>query len=271
MKDKFALGKAYLDWRANAGKSSKTSIADFIAHMNFKTNSLKQRKHLKMTIKRSIKMAQETDACDHVGAPGQKRLLTDMHVPTRLRKRAPRRGGKRKAPWLDEALWDWFVDIRRSVASAMTPKIVILKAREIADQALRKAKEANLHIELPRIDYSSWLYRWKVKHRVVWRKPNARYKISWPSMIRRSRCTWKNNIRIRRLGVIFLGRDIGLSIIGVDEKPLHFNEAGSKNARSLDIHTNGCEGRLGNERAERYCSLLYSTVAGRAAGARKFR
>ena len=239
-KEKFTLGKAYFDWRANAGKISKTPIADFIAHMNFKTNGTKQRKNLKMTIKRAISVAQTTDSLDHVSTTGRHRLLRDIRVPARFRKRAPKRNVNRKAPWLDEAVWDWFVDIRNSVASVMTPKIVIVKARAIAQHALQKAKEANLTIELPRIDYNSWLYRWKVNHRVVWRKPNARYKVSWPTMISRSRGTWKNNIRIRRLGVIFCGRDIGLNIIGVDEKPLHFNEAGSKNVRTLDIHTNGC-------------------------------
>ena len=157
-----------------------------------------------------------------------------------MRKRAPKKGTPCKAPWLTEAVWDWFVDIRRSVAGVVSPKLVLMKAREIAKVALDKAKQANLTLELPKIDYNSWLYRWKFNHRVVWRKPNARCTASWDTMKRRSRATWKNNIRIRRLGVIFCGRDIGLNIIGVDEKPLHFNEAGSKNVRTLDIHTNGC-------------------------------
>ena len=229
-----------MDWRGNSGKSSRTPIADFIVHMGFKTTGKTTRKNLKMTIKRAIKIAQTTSKHDHISIERKPGLIAEKVSPNKVRKRAPKKSTPCKAPWLNEAVWDWFVDIRRSVAGVVTPKLVMMKARELAKAALEKAKQANLPIELPKIDYNSWLYRWKFNHRVVWRKPNARFKVSWEVMVRRCGATWKNNIRIRRLGVIFLDRDIGLSIKGVDEKPLHFNEGGSKNVRTLDVHTNGC-------------------------------
>ncbi len=46
---------------------------------------------------------------------------------------------------------------------------------------------------------------------------------------------WTNVFRIRRLAQILTGNDLSQRIYGIDEKPLHFNEAGSKHVRTLEI------------------------------------
>ena len=51
----------------------------------------------------------------------------------------------------------------------------------------------------------------------------------------RLRAMWVNNFKIRRLAEHFAGHDLAESIFGIDEKPVHFNEAGSKNCRTLEI------------------------------------
>ena len=133
-----------------------------------------------------------------------------------------------------EALWDYFVDIRRSLATTISPKIVKAKAQQIADTLTKEMGETGVYIEVPKINYD-WLRRWRHDYGVVWRKPNARYKVSFPKLKARLRATWTNNIRIRRLAELTLGHDLSGRIIGVDEKPLHFNESGSKNVSTLEI------------------------------------
>ena len=46
---------------------------------------------------------------------------------------------------------------------------------------------------------------------------------------------WLNTIRVRRLAQRLLGKDLSDQMYGVDEKPLHFNESGSKNMRTLEL------------------------------------
>ena len=46
---------------------------------------------------------------------------------------------------------------------------------------------------------------------------------------------WVNNFKIRRLGAHFAGHDLADPIFSIDEKPVHFNESGSKNCRTLEI------------------------------------
>ena len=67
------------------------------------------------------------------------------------------------------------------------------------------------------------------------RKPNSRIKASRQCMEQRLKAMWCNLIRLRRLGQWFLQRDLKDSLYGIDEKPLHFNEAGSKNHGTLDL------------------------------------
>ena len=46
---------------------------------------------------------------------------------------------------------------------------------------------------------------------------------------------WMNNIRVRRLAERCFGYDLAESIYGIDEKPIHFNESGSKNCGTLEV------------------------------------
>ena len=46
---------------------------------------------------------------------------------------------------------------------------------------------------------------------------------------------WLNGMKIRRLAERLLKKDLADQLYSIDEKPLHFNESGSKNARTLAI------------------------------------
>ena len=69
----------------------------------------------------------------------------------------------------------------------------------------------------------------------MWRKPNRRYKVSRDVLRKRLRATWLNSIRVRRLAQQTLGIDLASAMYGIDEKPMHFNESGSKNVNTLEI------------------------------------
>ena len=67
------------------------------------------------------------------------------------------------------------------------------------------------------------------------RRPNQRAKCSKPLLMSRLRAMWLNVIKVRHLASRMLGSDLADRIFGIDEKPLHFNEAGSKNIGTLEI------------------------------------
>ena len=83
---------------------------------------------------------------------------------------------------------------------------------------------------LPEIS-KMWLLRWKRDKGVVLRKPNCRFKCSREVLLRRLRAMWINLYKIRHLASCLLGNDLGASIYGIDEKPLHMNEGGVQKHR----------------------------------------
>ena len=116
-----------------------------------------------------------------------------------LSRKRLRQGPPVKAPLIREALWDFFVDLRRSVASIVSPKFLLMKAREIAEVVLKAQRETGNYVPMPIIN-RGWLHRWKRDKGVVYRRPNARYKCSKATMSARLRAMWVNNFKIRRLG-----------------------------------------------------------------------
>lgn len=156
-------------------------------------------------------------------------------IPNRcLLRRRLSQGAPYKGAVLRELLWDWFVDIRRSVASTISPKFMLLKARELADRIVAEQHRTKAFEPMPVIDYN-FLHRFKRDKGIVFRRPNMRFKCSRAVLLRRLRAMWVNIIKVRRLAEIFVGRDLSDAIYGIDEKPIHFNEAGSKAVRTLEI------------------------------------
>ena len=150
-----------------------------------------------------------------------------------LRKRL-RQGRPYKCALIRELLWDWFVDIRRSLETRISPKFMLLKAREISGTILREQRRLGVFEPLPALD-KHWLYRFKRDKGIVFRKPNLRFKCSKETLLGRLRAMWLNLFRVRRLAQHCFGKELANSIWGVDEKPIHFNESGSKAVRTLEI------------------------------------
>jgi hypothetical protein len=133
---------------------------------------------------------------------------------------------------VDELLWDWFIDMRRSFATTVSPKYVLMKARHFADVCLQQMEEQGAYIQMPILN-AAWLHRWKNRHGVVWRRPNMKFKVGWETLKVRCAATWQNIQRVQQLAKRVLGKE--LPVEGIDEKPIHFNEAGSKNISTLSL------------------------------------
>lgn len=127
-----------------------------------------------------------------------------------------------KMPMLNEYVWDWFVDIKASVASRIHPRLVLSKARATASALIKDMHKKGLVkagkvLDVPVLD-SNWLHRWKLKYGVSLLKPNRRYKCSRVKLLSRLRAMWVFNVRVRALALACLGHD--LPIMGCDQKPL---------------------------------------------------
>ena len=187
----------------------------------------------------AIKLAQEGQVCSRslavVPSGGKRPTHASGKTPDRfLQRRRFNQGRAYKCPLIRELLWDWFVDIRRSVATTITPKFVLLKARSIADLILKHQRKTGAFEAMPVLD-KHWLLRWKRDKGVVFRRPNMRFKCAKPVLLLRLRAMWRNAIAVRRLAELALGTDLSDRIWGIDEKPVHFNESGSKGTRSLEL------------------------------------
>ena len=236
---RLATGLSFLRWRdSEEGRASKQVHVDFLRrHREYRTRTVPKKD--RVWLAQCAKVAQEHNEQKGGFAPwhnrGSRPCLAETRVPDRcLVRRRLRQGPPYKCPVIREFLWDWFVDIRRSLATTISPRFVILKAKEIATKVLREMRRLNEFTEMPVID-KHWLRRWKRDKKVVFRKPNMRFKCSRPVLESRLRAMWLNTIRVRRLAEHTLGRDLADQIYGVDEKPIHMNESGSKNTRTLEI------------------------------------
>ena len=167
-------------------------------------------------------------------ATSQRKTMAKGRTPDRfLLRRRGLQGSPFKCPVVREFLYDWFVDIRASVASNITPRFLLMKARELGAHALQHMRETGVYSPLPSFD-REWLRRWKRDYSVVFRKPNMRFKCTKAVLTERLRAMWLNVIKVRRLLWHMTGVDI-CWIWSIDEKPVHFNEGGSKCVRTLEI------------------------------------
>ena len=124
---------------------------------------------------------------------------------------------------------------------------------------LENMEAAGLYLQIPVLN-STWLWRWKKRHGVVWRKPNLKFKISWDALKVRCAATWLNVQRVQQLAKRVLGRE--LVVEGIDEKPIHLNESGSKEIRTLAIWgEDDVELRQNHSHTRERCSIMTMTTS----------
>ena len=183
-----------------------------------------------------------------------------------LLRRRVKQGAPYKCPVLREFLYDWFVDMRASVCSNITPRFALMKATALADTVLAEQRKVGNYVALPKLD-KHWLLRWKRDKGVGLRRPTLRFKCSRSVMIVRLRAMWTNLIRVRRLTEVLFGNDMASAIYGIDEKPLHFNESGSKNTCSLELVGAPSVKLKQNHAATRERATVMTTVSSNVAAA----
>ena len=197
------------------------------------------RQWLRAAVKLVGRMDSEGALCVVPSLRGMRPPTKDARTPRGLQKRLKTtQGAPYKCPELREMLWDWFVDIRFSVKSTLSPKAVLMKARELAKVILQEQRKLNVIRPLPDLvgeGARGWLLRFKRDFGIVFRRPNLRYKCSRMMLHDRLRAMYLNVFRVRALAEKFLKNDLAHRIHGLDEKPLHFNESGSKGQRTLEI------------------------------------
>ena len=229
-----AVGSQFLDWeKTPAGQATKAKHVDFSRQcMGFVGRVPK--KH-KVFLARCIRAAAASRSDGGRGPPITAQSSAKDRRPDRyLQRRRMSQGPPFKCPIVREYLWDWFVDIRRSIAGRISPKFVLKKAEQIATEVLKEMHRSGHYVELQMIN-KPWLRRWKRDYGVCYRKPNQRYKCSRQVLGNRLRTMWLNCIRVRRAAQRLLGHDLQYAIYGIDETPFHMNESGSKSVGTLEI------------------------------------
>lgn len=270
LRDRLAIGIAYLAWRKAEGAAAAAPLVAFMRTQRRYTGRVPKKDTVWLARCARLAASDEIGQLGLVprGACGGKRPPThEGRTPTNmLLRRRLRQGPPAKCPVIRELLWDWFVDIRSSVAARLSPRLVLAKARQLADQVLQEQRATHQYEQLPVLD-KSWLLRWKREKGVVFRRPNMRYKCSKAVLLARLRAMWRNTFAVRRLAQRLLSTDLATAFMGIDEKPLHFNEGGSKGARTLDIAGQGSVRLKENHAATRSRLSVMTTVVSSMAAA----
>ena len=102
---------------------------------------------------------------------------------------------------LREALYEWFIDIKGSVLTTISPHCMLRRSRHLAGIILREMAKRGKLITLPIID-ARWLRRFLAHYRIVLRQPNRTYKVSRALGDMRCVAEWTNVIKVRRLAGI---------------------------------------------------------------------
>ena len=204
----------------------------------------------------------ETQWLDHRGVHARMKRngprATRATRKTGRRRRLGMQGAPHLLPELRNALFQWFIDIRKSVKGRLWARQVLQQARCLRGEIQTEAHKMGLPPpRSPKLHYR-WLQLWKDQYGVSLRKPNRKFKVSHRKMKSRTKYAWLNVWRARciyRLCYGAMRRAKGLKddmpIHIVDQKGVHYNEAESKNAPTLDfvgatvdLKTNHAQSRL---------------------------
>jgi len=232
---RLAIGRRYLEWqRSDVGLASKDSANAFAKTLwSYPTGAVPKKDKQFLHRCRILALAVNDGT---IVSSGRANKVADLGGRVKREVRCRFRGRQGRpvvAEFLDEAVWDWFVMMRSAVVARIPPKLVLMKAKAFAAEAVSEMQRANKWVLLPSLD-KHWLHRWKLRHGVSLRKPNERYKVSRRVLKERLRAMWLTTVRIRALALYALKRP-ELVCVGFDQKGLHMNEAGSKNVGSLEI------------------------------------
>ena len=156
-------------------------------------------------------------------------------VAKKLRRRRIGKQGAHlvKAPVIREQLFEWFCSVRGRIKGRLPVQVLRSKAMALRLQCMVAAASAGVRVAVPRIQGTTWLWRWRRTYNVSLRKPSKRWKVPRKVLLVRLKILWLNLIRVRCLAMLSLGYD--LEADNADQKPFHLNESGSKDLRTLEV------------------------------------
>ena len=215
MRHRVAMGFGYLEWRkTEEGKNARDHLKAYCKIMHKYEDGVVPKKD-KVLLARSIKEAQKQGETGYNqaagGRRGVKRTMASAKRPDALRIRATLQNQARKGGPLDEMLWDWFVDMRGSIAYNLPPKYFMKQAVLFADMIVQCMAKTGEYIEMPKLKGEAgriWCHRWCRNRNVNLRAVNRRYKASKDVLRLRLRAMWRNVIVVRALFRIAFGKEL---------------------------------------------------------------
>lgn len=161
VRDRLRAGKAYLAWLAafcsmgTLGHSAKplhprvAFLRTTYPHLYIDSKPVPKKD--KSWLIRCVKLAATMDdggdalaVVPHGGALGANRKLYQRTRDAGLKCTRGTRGRKHQCPALREALWDWFVDVRASIRTSISPKFLLQQAKRLVSMSVVLLREASL-------------------------------------------------------------------------------------------------------------------------------
>ena len=164
---------------------------------------------------------------------GRRSVPAWASVPRALRKRKRgAQGNPGKTPDLGTALYQWFVDHRTLIKGRTIKRLMANQARALA-MAISMETCSNGVLPDPPVIDGKWLARWRHQWGVNLRRPTTRYKVSRQVLKSRLKLFWSNILAVR----FFFTKCFGVDPIQeqYDQKGVHYNESGSKNAPTYEM------------------------------------
>ena len=146
LKRRLEVSEQFDRWRAtDAGKASKSHLVDFLVQVHNEQQPVPKKR--RMWLSRTLEYSRKHKS--GVRRVNLKAANSSQVAAKHLVRNRVSQGRPIKCPVLSEMLWDWFVDIRASVAGCLPPKIVLLQAKVFAEHIKKAGKKRNVPVDMP--------------------------------------------------------------------------------------------------------------------------
>ena len=147
---------------------------------------------------------------------------------TLLRFAKRRKGGglHAKMPELGFELYQWLVDTVDNLKCRVQGWMLMMQLRFIIKDIEQFAEDNGVPADIPSIEGTGWLSRWRLEWGVSVRAVTMVLKVPWANLLTRVGIGLRNNIRLRTLWRIFFGNR-PFKVITCHHKPFWFSSNGS--------------------------------------------
>lgn len=158
-----------------------------------------------------------------------------------------------KVPWVRQALFEWFASVRYAVDWTALAKGVAPQSRRKAIGRFTRSLVRSKALELLQVYAreklmrgiatngvqfnSTWFRGWEAEYGLAMKAPNRKFKVSREVMAERLCIGWENVYRLRAF--VLEHKKYDPEMENWDQTPLHNNEGGSQNRRTLAVAGRG--------------------------------